>query len=279
MNLRSVVIAALSAISASTCALAQLPGAKLNFMFPPSGQAGTTLEVTLDGRDLNGPEGLSFSHPGITGEPVMVPGDEFIKRPQWQRNRFNVTIAADVEPGVYQGWFVGRYGISNPRSFVVGDMPQAAEVGGNNSRDSAQEIALNSVTVGRVDAGKPDCFKLSLKAGQQVVLDCQAERLGSRLDAMLEVFEPGGKRIASGYGGTGDDPVIAFNATSDGDYTIGVRDFLSIGGGGSRVSFGGERSSIYRRCVSFCWARGGKGQAHHLRLQSTRRSREARSGD
>jgi len=230
MKLRSVLLVVSLLACAASSVYAQLPGAKLSFIFPPSGQVGTSLEVTIEGRDLNGAEELAFSHPGIKGEPVMVPGDEFIKRPQWQRNKFKVSIAADVPTGAYQGWFVGRYGISNPQTFIVGDLPQASEVGGNETHQKAKEIAMNSVTVGRTDAAKSDCFKMPLKAGQQVVLDCQAAKIGSRLDPVVSVFDPSGKRIARGYGGVAKDPVVAFGAPADGKYVIEVRDFLSTGG-------------------------------------------------
>ena len=41
--------------------------------------------------------------------------------------RFTLNIADDVPPGVYDLRVVGRYGVSNPRAFVVGDRPEVTE--------------------------------------------------------------------------------------------------------------------------------------------------------
>ena len=230
MKLRRLLLAPLWAIVAAPAALGQLPGAKLNYVFPPGAQAGSSLEISVDGGDLNGARLLEFSHPGILGEPVMAPGDEWIKRPQWQRNRFTVTVAPDVPPGVYHAWFVGRYGISNTRAFVVGDLPQLAESVGNDTREKAAEIKLNSVVVGRVDGGKSDCFKIALKPGRMVVFDCQAKRLGSRLDAQLAIFDPSGKPLVRKAGAGDRDPVIVFDPPAEGTYFVELSDFLSAGG-------------------------------------------------
>src|SRR5687767_14712152 len=44
-------------------ALAQLPAAKLQSIFPSGGKAGSTLEVTINGTDLDDGSALHFSHP------------------------------------------------------------------------------------------------------------------------------------------------------------------------------------------------------------------------
>src|SRR5262245_59827786 len=46
------------------------PGPRLLYVVPAGGQAGTTFEVTVTGQDLTEPQGLYFSQPGITAEPL-----------------------------------------------------------------------------------------------------------------------------------------------------------------------------------------------------------------
>ena len=216
-------------VLAAAGASAQLPGGKLNYIFPPSGQAGSSLEVTVTGRDLNAAESLSFSHPGIRGEPVMV-DPVYLERPEWKPGQFKVTISPEVPPGIYRTWFVGSYGISNSRSFIVSDLPQGGEATGNNSAASAHELALNTVAIGRIDAGRPDSFKVSMQAGQQIVLDCQAQQIGFALDAVITVLDASGRQLARARGDRGRDPVLAFKAPADGAYIVEVSDFLSAGG-------------------------------------------------
>ena len=58
-------------------AWAQLPVAKLNTVFPLGGPAGSTVEVTVSGSDLDDPTGLVFSDPRVTGTPVSGSADRF----------------------------------------------------------------------------------------------------------------------------------------------------------------------------------------------------------
>src|SRR5262245_36927603 len=44
---------------------------RLMTVSPPGGKVGTTLEVGFTGTDLDEPEKLLFSHPGIRAEPVI----------------------------------------------------------------------------------------------------------------------------------------------------------------------------------------------------------------
>src|SRR5688572_2629541 len=98
---------ALAASLAPATASAQLPVARLHSVFPPGGRAGSSVEVTLTGQDLDDAKELRFSHPGIKAEPA-------------EGGKFKVAVAADVPAGTHDARAVGRFGISNPRAFSVG---------------------------------------------------------------------------------------------------------------------------------------------------------------
>src|SRR5437867_13204613 len=100
--------------------LAQLPVARLLTVFPPGGKVGSQVEVTLTGADLDEANQLHFSHPGITAKQ-KVTGTNTVPEP----NKFLITIATNVTLGVYEARVVGRLGISNPRSLVVSNLPEA----------------------------------------------------------------------------------------------------------------------------------------------------------
>ena len=53
--------------------LSGLPAPRLSSVSPAGGQVGTTFAVTFTGEDLDEPQGLLFSHPGIRAEPVVPP--------------------------------------------------------------------------------------------------------------------------------------------------------------------------------------------------------------
>src|SRR5262249_12714921 len=66
----------------------------------------------------------------------------------------------------------GPLGASHPKSFVVGDRPEAREAEPNNERDQANPVALNTVVNGRMDGtADVDAFAFEGQAGQPVILD------------------------------------------------------------------------------------------------------------
>ncbi len=113
----------------SAVAHAQLPNPALDFIYPPGGQAGTTCRVQTGGRDLDDGQRLIFSHPGISSRGVTRAPSEFESSPQPVPGQYDVDIAVNVPPGIYDVRAFGRYGVSTPRSFVVGDVPEQQETG------------------------------------------------------------------------------------------------------------------------------------------------------
>src|SRR5437660_1639498 len=75
----AAALAALAALLGARSALAQpqvdnaLPSPRLLTLTPCGGQKGTTVEVTFTGLDLENPDQLRFSHPGIKAEAVPAP--------------------------------------------------------------------------------------------------------------------------------------------------------------------------------------------------------------
>ena len=142
--------------------LAQLPVARLLTVFPPGGKIGSQFEVSLTGADLDEANQLHFSHTGITakqkvGETNGLP----------EANKFLVTIATNVPPGVYEARVVGRFGISNPRSFVVSDLPETIAPTTNSSPANAATISLGTIINGHSEANAVDFYKFTAKKGNE----------------------------------------------------------------------------------------------------------------
>ena len=206
-------------------AQAQLPIPQLSTISPPGAKVGTSVDVKVAGVDLDDLASLQFSHPGITAAPKMMEG---MNKPI--AGEFSVKIAGDVPPGVYEVRGMGRFGLSSPRGFAVGTGNEVLEAAGNEDPAKAMELPLGSTVNGKVDAAKLDYYKIPLKAGQHVVIDVVAERIDSRLDATLALFDPNGREIRRVRDTRGKDPVIEFTATADGNYAVGIYDFLYGGG-------------------------------------------------
>jgi hypothetical protein len=156
---------------------------------------------------------LQFSHPGFTAAPKGG-------------NQFVVTIASNTPPGVYEARFLGRFGLSNPRAFVVGTRAEATVANTNISLATASVLAVDATVNGRVEPNSVAWFKFSAKKGQRLLLECDAEAIDSRLDPVLLVLDSAGHELER----TRTTGLIDFLAPKDGVFLVKLHDFLFRGG-------------------------------------------------
>jgi len=229
MTFRSLIIALLVLVFADTL-FAQLPSTQLSTITPAGGTRGTTVEVIVAGADQDDLMALVFSHPGVVATQVSTAAGEFDASPVLVNNKFQVAIAGDVPAGIYQVRAAGRFGVSSPRMFVVVAREQIVGVGNNHTLETAQEVQGDTDVVGITDASKRDYFKINLTAGQRIIVDCLAQRIGSRANSVLTILDEQGGELAQNNDGIGKDSLVDFTATNAGSYIITVRDFVYRGG-------------------------------------------------
>jgi len=173
------------ALSMAT-AWAQLPTAKLNTVFPLGGAAGSSVEVTVSGSDLEAAEGLVFSDPRVTA--AAVPGST---------DRFRVQLPAELNGGLIDLRVRGRYGVSNPRAFAVG--APGTELRWTQAPVSpaqAFELPLEAVVNGRVGAQEVLWFRFQGEAGQSLGVRLEARELDSKLVSDLALTDASGAELA-----------------------------------------------------------------------------------
>ena len=189
-----------------------LPVVRLDTVFPPGGKAGSEVEVTVAGADFDEVKALHFSNPGITAEP--------------KDKRFVVKIAPNVPPGIYDVRVSGLLGISNPRAFVVTDLPQAVKAAANNTPETAIELPVDSTVAGATTAAAADYFKFTAKKGQRLVIECDAPAIDSRLAPVLTVLDATGRELET----TRRGGLLDFTAAADGGYLLKLHDLAFAGG-------------------------------------------------
>jgi hypothetical protein len=220
-----------------------LPAPRLMTVMPPGGKIGSSVEVTFTGTDLEEPEHLLFSHPGIKAELLAAPEtppkpDPKQPQPKQKKgmgkpvvSRFKVTLAPNVPPGVYDVRFVNKWGLSNPRAFVVGDLNEALEKEPNNDVEQAQRVELNTTVNGSMaNPTDVDYYVFAGKKGQRVVFSCLASTIDSRFHADLEVYNSKGKQLASGRDYNNNDALTDCTLPEDGDYFVRLFHFTHTQG-------------------------------------------------
>src|SRR5215469_14232693 len=140
---------------------AELPHARLDRIFPLGGAAGSTVELQVQGKDLDGLTALHVDRPGFKAD-LLKP------------NRFRLTIPADALPGTVEVRTVGAFGISGARLFAIQKgLTEVQEKEPNDTALQAQKVPLDCVVNGTSDGDGDDYFRFSARKGQRVVIDCQ----------------------------------------------------------------------------------------------------------
>ncbi len=202
-------------------ARAQLPSAELQTLSPPVVRAGETTVVTVGGLNLEELTGLAFSDPSLKAE--LVAGTK----------QFKVTVPAETVEGPVEVRADGYFGRSTSRFLNIApkDVAVLADAGAvHHDPAKAPALPLEAVAHGTTDANQIDRWKISLKKGQRILVHCRAERIDSRADATLTLTDAQGIELGRSRDEIGRDPLIDFTAPADGDYLVGVHDFLYNGG-------------------------------------------------
>lgn len=198
----------------------ELPSIRFDRLTPLGASAGSTVEAEIAGADIEDVRSLWFDHPGLTAEPV-----------QKKDRRFSIKVAANVPPGTYDVRLVGRWGVSNPRLFSVDHgLADVTDTEPNNDTAKAQVVSVNSAIAGVSDGNNVDVFRFTANAGQRIIIDCQAGKLDSLMDATMSLSTVDGKLLASSSDFNGRDPLIDFVVQAAGDYLVRVYDLSYRGG-------------------------------------------------
>jgi hypothetical protein len=217
-----VLCAELSSACIATAQQRILPPTLLA-IYPAGTSAGSEVEVEITSQQqLEGADRLVFSHRGITAKRVMRAADRFYPEARPVEHKFTVSVADDVPAGIYEVRAGGKYGLSNPRRFVVGNAPEVLEVEDNNTPEKAQLVTTPVVLNGLSEASQVDFFAFEAKAGESLVIDAYSERLDARGDLALALFTEQGALLARGIHSTVGDPAIPFTPSSAGKYLLRV---------------------------------------------------------
>jgi hypothetical protein len=214
----ALLLIALGAVS--TPARAEVPYPRFDRLQPLGLAAGGSVEVEINGGDLEGLSALRFDQPGLSAEPIA--GKE-----RW----FKIMAAADVPAGTYDVRLIGRFGVSGSKLLQVQrGLAEVPELEPNNELPQAQVVPINSVLGGSSDGENVDLYRFTAKAGQRIVLDVNAQKLDSMLDSQLLVLNAAGKQLASSGDYHGRDSLVDFVAPADGEYIAVLHDLSYRGG-------------------------------------------------
>lgn len=205
----------------------------LTYLYPAGGQVGTSFDIKLEGSPDGPGSGVWVDCPGVT---VLPAG----------KDKGRVIISDQAAPGLYALRTYNGEGVSAMRWFSIGTLPEVSEVEPNDAIAGGQPIGESAVCInGRLEkSGDVDGFVCKVEAGRTLVAAVEAYALGSPLDAVLNVYDEQGVRIATAHDGRNLDPVLACKVERTGRYTVQVSGFTHPPA--ADVRFTGGAGAIYR---------------------------------
>jgi hypothetical protein len=212
-------------------------------VFPAGGQRGTKFAVRVGTQCFPPSSRWQMDGAGVSVSPVLAreaqPHYETSARrvptetPIYFAREWDsvVEIAADAAVGPRLWCIHSARGGSGRRPFVVGDLPEIIESESNSLPERAESVSL-PVTINGQIAGERDVdyYRLTLEAGQAVRCELAASRLGSPLDAVIEIRDPEGGRATVSEQRVGCDPIVTFRAAQSGWYTLMIANLGYYGG-------------------------------------------------
>src|SRR5262249_15802990 len=134
------------------------------------------------------------------------------------RVQIEVTLAADVPTGVYQLRVANDKGISNVAGVEIDDLAPQAFV--------PQVAKLPAALHGTLGGSATLATTVAGKKGQRLVVEVEARRIGSAIDPVLKLYDPGRVQIAGSRGSNAlsGDARLAAQLPADGSYTIELHD-------------------------------------------------------
>ena len=204
-------------------------------LVPIGGQRGTTVEVSIVGK------------PGDGNLSVVSGSDDVAAVVGESKTSAKITIAPTARPGIYWLRFCNPFGATELKPFVVGLVPELAEVEPNAKIAESQIVALPSTTINGVleKAGDVDTFAVTLTKGQILVASLQAHAiLGSPMDGVLQIINDKGNVLVQNDDDLGFDPRLQFVAPNDGKWF--VRTFAFPAAPNSTIGFAGGADYNYR---------------------------------
>jgi hypothetical protein len=208
-------------------------------VWPVGMQRGTMATLTLDGRNLSDIKAVIFDSQGLSAKVTQVTevpekervarpgqGNDILPRAKRQTVTLEVTAAKDLAPGLH--WFRIRtpLGSSNLMPFDIGSFPEVSARGKTLGQAETEPATLPATLVGTIAApGEIDTYEFDGRAGEELVFQVEASRLGSSLQSLLVLRNDSGRVLAeSGQYENRADTVLTYKLPQAGKYTLSVTD-------------------------------------------------------
>jgi hypothetical protein len=225
---------ALFATNAAPVAAQPLPAnasaPQIDIPRPIGARRGSTVELTISGKNLTDPVCLGLSFPATA---TFMPAKTGAAPANSQQVRLE--IPSDTPLGLHTVRLATKRGISNLRFLCIDDLPEIQNQAGISAADKAQRIGHPAVVTGKAEKEASDYYRFGVAANTRLAFEVIGRRLGSAFDPQITLFDAKtGKELPGGHNndaaGLQTDARLIYTFKTAGDYLIEIRDTLWRGG-------------------------------------------------
>jgi hypothetical protein len=236
-RVKCFVIAAILATLISSPALCQQQPPQVGYVFPPGGEAGKTVNVSLGGYDwtpdmqfflddkrvkleivsalgpMKVPPGPYWFGPKARGPALLIPR-EFQAR---------LTIPSGMNGKVIRWHAANANGATTTGQFVVNSSHELVE---HESRKAPMALSKLPVTInGRLKKlEEVDRYHIKIQKAGPVTCQVFARRIGSPINAVIRVHDATGRLVQDAVDTQGVDINLTFFAKANHRYTLSLHD-------------------------------------------------------
>lgn len=189
---------------------------------PGAVRPGVVTEVIVRGSGL---KNVSEVWKSFTAEALVLPDKS---SEDGKSATLRITTPAETQVGVVTLRVMGKNGVSNPFLMMIDDLPSVAPPNGIASIEKAVKLDWPVAVDGVCDDSYSDFYRVKLRRGRRVAIECVAQRIGSQLDPLLRLYDVDGRQVAGNDDGAGigADARLSFIPRATGEYTVEVRDSI-----------------------------------------------------
>ncbi len=162
---------------------------------------GKTSKLTLRGLKLDGAKEVRLAGKGsvrlLKKSKVAVPPQQDAQRIGDSQVEVEVTLPADITGEHVELSVTTPAGTSAAHKVLLDRTPPVAEKEPNDGFKQAQQVKIGQTIQGRIDRAQDvDVYRFEGKAGDKLVVEVFAARLGSALDSFLTLHDAEGQILA-----------------------------------------------------------------------------------
>lgn len=179
--------------------------------------------VSIRGFQIEGTTTIRIDGTGLLPKPQLilsVPIAKQVVKPGATATRveFDVTLDSRVEPGIYNLWLTSAEGVSLPTVVAADRLPQVPFA----TKIETLPVALH----GAVSGSSRLRTSFTATAGQPLLIEAEAQRLGGKLRPVLHIYDNNNQQLAWTLPSPTlrGDSRLKFTPPSDGTFTVELHD-------------------------------------------------------